>query len=90
MFYFSAKEETFDPTSAQALLDENRHEEAVKMAEERLEQVPEDIDAKIILCQGLLRLGKLERLQMLLRDVDETICRLSRVYLRLGELCRNS
>jgi uncharacterized protein HemY len=83
-------DEVFDLKAAQACLDENRHEEAVSIAEIRLKQVPDDIDAKIILCQGLLRLGKLERLHQLLQEVDATICRLSKVYIRLGELCRIS
>ncbi len=60
------------------------------MAEDWLAQSPGDVEAIIILGQGLLRLGRLERLQVLLGEVDETIGRLSRVYLRLGELCQKS
>ena len=84
------KEKAFDLPAAQACLEENRPDEAVKMAEMRLIHAPEDVDAKIVLCQGLLRQGKLERLNGVLRGVDETISRLARVYLHLGELCRNS
>lgn len=79
-----------DLKQAQICLDENRHEEAVKMAEAWRAKSPGDVEAIIMLCQGLLRLGRLERLQGLLREVDETIGGLSRVYLRLGELCRIS
>jgi uncharacterized protein HemY len=84
------KETAFDSQQAQSCLDENRHEEAVRMAEARLAQSPGDVEAMIILSQGLLRLGKLERLHGLLREVDETIGRLSQVYLRLGALCGKS
>jgi predicted Zn-dependent protease len=84
------KQMTFDSQQAQACLDENRHEEAVKMAEAWLADSPGDVEAIIILSQGLLRLGKLDRLQGLLREVDERIGGLSRVYLRLGELCGKS
>lgn len=84
------EEMAFDAEQAQVCLEESRHEEAVKMAEARLAQSPGDVEAIMILCQGLLRLGKLDRLQGLLHEVDEKIGRLSRVYLRLGELCGKS
>jgi tetratricopeptide (TPR) repeat protein len=90
MNIIGTEEIVVDLTLAQVCLDENRYEEAVKMAETCLERSPGDVEAIIILCQGLLRLGKLDRLQGLLREVDETIGRLSRVYLRLGELCQKS
>jgi predicted Zn-dependent protease len=83
-------ERVFDGKQAQTCLDENRYEEAVKMAEARLAESPGDVEALIILCQGFLRLGKLDRLQILLQEVDERILRLSQVYLRLGELCGKS
>jgi len=84
------EEATFNVKRAQACLDDNRFAEAVEMAEARLTCMPEDVDAKIILSQGLLRLGKLERLRELLKGIDERIGRLSLVYLRLGELCQQS
>jgi len=84
------KETAFNIKQAQTCLDENRFGDAVEMAETWLARVPEDVEAKIILSQGLLRLGKLDRLRDLLGEVDEKIGRLSLVYLRLGELCRKS
>lgn len=84
------KEPAFDVKQAQMCLDENRFGDALEMAETWLARVPEDVDAKIILSQGLLRLGKLDRLRGLLGEVDKKIGRLSLVYLRLGELCRQS
>jgi hypothetical protein len=83
-------ETVFDWKQAQACLEDNRYEEAVKMAEARLVVSPGDVEALIILCQGFLRLGKLDRLQILLQEVDERILRLSKVYLCLGELCGKS
>lgn len=84
------EKQVFSPEQAQACLDENRYDEAVKMAEVRLEEAPGDVEAMIILCQGLLRLGKLDRLRALLAEVDETIGRLSQVYQQLGTLCGKS
>ena len=83
-------EKRFDPQEAQVFLNENRYDDAVKMAEARLAQVPGDVEATIILCQGLLRLGKLDRLRDLLKEVDDTIGRLSQVYQQLGTLCGKS
>ena len=80
----------FDVKRAQALLDENRFGDAVGMAEARLVRVPDDVEATIILSQGLLRMGKLDRLRDLLKEINEKIGQLSLVYLRLGELCRKS
>jgi predicted Zn-dependent protease len=84
------QETVFDAKRAQAFLDENRFGDAVGMAEARLVRVPDDVEATIILSQGLLRMGKLDRLRDLLKEIDEKIGRLSLVYLRLGELCRKS
>jgi len=83
-------EKRFDPQEAQVFLNENRYDDAVKMAEAQLAQVPGDVEATIILCQGLLRLGKLDRLRELLKEVDDTIGRLSQVYQQLGTLCGKS
>ena len=83
-------EKRFDPQEAQVFLNENRYDDAVKMAEARLAQVPGDVEATIVLCQGLLRLGKLDRLRELLKEVDDTIGRLSQVYQQLGTLCGKS
>jgi len=75
---------------ARHCLAENRPEEAVKIADTWLLRDPHDVEAKIILSQGLLRMGKLDRLRQLLSDIDSEIEQLSLVYLRLGELCRQS
>lgn len=83
-------EKRFDSQEAQVFLNENRYDDAVKMAEARLAQVPGDVEATIVLCQGLLRLGKLDRLRELLKEVDDTIGRLSQVYEQLGTLCGKS
>lgn len=71
-------------------LAENRPADAVQMAEAWLTHHPQNTEAKLILSQGLLRMGKLERLYQLLRDVDHEIEQLSLTYLHLGELCRQS
>lgn len=84
------EKQVFNPEQAQACIDENRSDEAVKMAEVRLAAAPGDVEATIILCQGLLRLGKLDRLHELLTEVDKTIGRLSQVYQQLGTLCGKS
>jgi len=83
-------EKCFDPQEAQGFLNENRYDDAVKMAETWLAQVPGDVEATSILCQGVLRLGKLDRLHELLKEVDSTIGRLSQVYRQLGTLCGKS
>ena len=71
-------------------LAENRPADAVQMADAWLAHHPRNPEAKIILSQGLLRMGKLERLHQLLRNVDYEIEQLSLTYHHLGELCRQS
>jgi predicted Zn-dependent protease len=71
-------------------LAENRSADAVQMADAWLAHNPKNVEAKIILSQGLLRMGKLDRLHQLLGDVDNDMKQLSLIYLRLGELCRQS
>ncbi|MDX9746272.1 MAG: tetratricopeptide repeat protein [Syntrophales bacterium] len=80
----------FDSLLARTCLSENRLDEAVKMAEVRLVQAPGDVEAILILCQGLLRMGKFERLRDLMNEVDAAIGRFSQVYHQLGTLCEKA
>jgi tetratricopeptide (TPR) repeat protein len=73
---------------AQAFLDNDLYREAEELAESRLGNQPKDIDAKVILCQAWMRTGRIHKVKAMLRDVEEVITDLSRLYLVMGDMCR--
>jgi len=58
-------------------LDNDLYQEAEELAESRLSNQPEDIDAKVILCQAWMRTGRIHKVKAMLRDVEEVITDLS-------------
>ena len=82
------KEKELFLAKAQAFLDNDLYQEAEELAESRLSNQPEDIDAKVILCQAWMRTGRIHKVKAMLRDVEEVITDLSRLYLVMGDMCR--
>ncbi len=82
------KEKELFLAKAQAFLDNDLYQEAEELAESRLSNQPKDIDAKVILCQAWMRTGRIHKVKAMLRDVEEVITDLSRLYLVMGDMCR--
>ena len=87
MAQIDQKEKELFLAKAQAFLDNDLYQEAEELAESRLSNQPKDIDAKVILCQAWMRTGRIHKVKAMLRDVEEVITDLSRLYLVMGDMC---
>lgn len=63
---------------------------AQELALDWLRRFPSDAEARIIVCHAWTRLGKLDKVRQMLQEVDEAILSLSRIYARMGDICRQS
>ena len=87
MAQIDQKEKELFLAKAQAFLDNDLYQEAEELAESRLSNQPKDIDAKVILCQAWMRTGRIHKVKAMLRDVEQVITDLSRLYLVMGDMC---
>jgi tetratricopeptide (TPR) repeat protein len=74
----------------EALLEQRMFDLAQELAEERLGRLPDDVDARIAMCKIWTRMGRLERVDEILRDVEDRINDWSRLHAAMGDLCRES
>jgi tetratricopeptide (TPR) repeat protein len=74
----------------EALLEVRMFDLAQELAAERLEQLPDDVDARIAMCKVWTRMGKLERVEEILQDVEKRIRDWSRLHAAMGDICRES
>lgn len=74
----------------EALLEQRLFDLAQELAGERLQRLPDDVDARIAMCKIWTRMGRLERVEEILRDVEDRITDWSRLYAAMGDLCRES
>jgi len=74
-------------SSAQAYLDQGLYMEALDLAEAWLKLHPMDVDANIVSCHALTKMGKLEQVEELLGRVDDQIFRLSKIFMVMGDIC---
>jgi tetratricopeptide (TPR) repeat protein len=88
---------SFDPEGGrlflprvEALLEQRMFDAAKELAEERLRRLPSDVDARIAMCKVWTRMGRLEQVEEILRDVENHITDWSRVYDAMGDICRES
>jgi len=72
---------------AEAYIEQNLYKQALHIAESWLTRYPVDADANIIRCHALLKMGELEKINEILKDVENTVIQLSRIYNRVGDLC---
>lgn len=72
---------------AEAYIEQNLYKQALHIAESWIKRYPIDADANIIRCHALLKMGDLEKVTEILKDVENTVLQLSRIYNRVGDLC---
>jgi tetratricopeptide (TPR) repeat protein len=75
---------------AESFLAQGLYQTAQDLALDRLARFPVDVDARIIVCHAWTRMGKLDKVKQMLREVDEAILSMSRIYARMGDICRQS
>jgi tetratricopeptide (TPR) repeat protein len=74
----------------EALLEQRMFDLAQELAAERLGRLPDDVDARIAMCKVWTRMGKLERVEEILQDVEKRIRDWSRLHAAMGDICRES
>jgi tetratricopeptide (TPR) repeat protein len=84
------KEKELFLLKAESFLAQGLYQEAQDIAEERLGRFPADVDARMIVCHAWMRMGKLDRVRQMLREVDKAIFAMSRIYERMGDICRQA
>jgi len=72
---------------AEAYIEQNLYKQALHTAESWLMRYPIDADANIVRCHALLKMGELEKVHEILKDVENTVLQLARIYNRVGDLC---
>ena len=75
---------------AESFLSKGLYQTAQDLALDRLSRFPDDADARVIVCHAWTRMGKLDNVKKMLREVDEAILGLSGIYARMGEICRQA
>ncbi len=83
------EKETF-MAKAESCLDQGLFQTAQDLALDWLNRFPGDADARTIVCHAWTRMGKLDKVKQMLREVDETILSMSHIYARMGDICRQS
>ena len=73
---------------AEKLLEQNKLQEALNLAEERLRSLPADADAHVVAGNALLGMGRVDEARDVLREVGEIISELALVYDRMGDIYR--
>ena len=73
-----------------ALLGQRMFELAQELAEQRLQRLPDDVDARIAMCKTWTKMGKLDRVEEILKDVENRIADWSRLHASMGDICRES
>lgn len=79
--------ETFVARS-EALFAQGLYQEALEMAESRLRNFPEDMNAKVVLCHALIGMDREQEAMRRLEEIEEAILGFSRIYASMGDLCR--
>jgi tetratricopeptide (TPR) repeat protein len=71
---------------AKDLLQHNMFSEALSLAEARLVRLPLDVDARVIVGNVFIGMGRVDEARDVLREVEEIISGLSLIYVRMGDI----
>ncbi|HLA27637.1 MAG TPA: hypothetical protein VJZ49_07055 [Syntrophales bacterium] len=75
---------------AESALAQGLYQMAQDIALDWLTRFPDDADARVIACHAWTRMGKLDKVEQMLREVDGAILGMSRIYARMGDICLQS
>jgi tetratricopeptide (TPR) repeat protein len=71
----------------EAYLKGNDWPAVLDLAQGRLERLPGDLDARMAICRVRIQQGRMDEAREMLREMDETITSLSRIYACMGDAC---
>jgi tetratricopeptide (TPR) repeat protein len=73
-------------TRIEAHLERNELETVLNLAQARLQGIPGDLDARIVICRVWLLQGRLDEARDLLHEMEEILASLSQVYVCMGDI----
>ncbi|HUN56184.1 MAG TPA: tetratricopeptide repeat protein [Smithella sp.] len=73
---------------SEELFRQNNLLQALNLARERLRSYPVDADAQIVMCDALIGMGRLDDAREVLRNLEEIISGLIRIYEEVGDTYR--
>ncbi len=75
---------------AEACLEQGLYQMAQDLAQDWLSRFPGDREALVVACHAWTKMGRLDKVMETLREVDQMIFELSRIYARMGDICQRS
>jgi tetratricopeptide (TPR) repeat protein len=83
---YSITERKIFLSKADLFLEQDLYQSALDLAESRLYRFPEDIDAKIIKCRALVKMGAFDKAKELVDEMEDTIRSLSKMFECMGDI----
>ena len=90
MTEYAGREKESFLARAESALAQGLYQMAQDIALDWLTRFPDDADARVIVCHAWTRMGKLDKVKQMLREVDGAILGMSRIYARMGDICLQS
>lgn len=90
MFSNGPAETTDFLAQVDALVQQRQFDQALELAFERHLRLQGDVEARIALCKIWMKMGKLARVDEILKDMEKRIADWSRIYVAMGDICRDS
>jgi tetratricopeptide (TPR) repeat protein len=75
-------------SEAKILLQQNKHLEALVLAQNRLRQLPCDVDAYVVAAHAFIAMKNTEESENILKTIEDLITDLSSFYIRVGDIYR--
>ena len=75
---------------AEACLEQGLYQMAQDLAQDWLNRFPGDTEGMIVACHAWTKMGRLDKVMEMLREVDGMLFELSRIYARMGDVCQRS
>jgi tetratricopeptide (TPR) repeat protein len=70
----------------EAYIDQKEYEAVLDLAQSRLKRIPGDLDARIVICRVWLLQGRLDEAREMLREMEDILISLSRIYACMGDI----
>ena len=74
-------------TQMEAYLERNELGTVLNLAQARLQEIPGDLDARIMICRVWLLQERLDDARDMLNEMEEILTSFSHVYARMGDIC---